>query len=87
MSVRARSSWNLEVLHFEERGKPKHPVKDSWNNEDNLQQTHPTYGVNARIWTRPTVHSAALPLLPRKKKLWETFRKKQILSYFQLNSF
>ena len=67
MSVRARSSWNLEVLDFEERGKPKHPAKASWNNEDNLQQTHPTYGVNARIWTRPTVHSAALPLLPRKK--------------------
>ena len=34
------SNWNLEVLVFEERGKPEYPEK-------NQQQTQPTYGVDA----------------------------------------
>ena len=28
MSVRSRSNWNLEVLVFEERGKPEYPEKN-----------------------------------------------------------
>ena len=27
MSVRSRSNWNLEVLVFEEKGKPEYPEK------------------------------------------------------------
>ena len=31
MSVRSRSNWNLEVLVFEEKGKPEYPEKTEPN--------------------------------------------------------
>ena len=49
------SNWNLEVLIFEERGKPEYPEKASWSRGENLQQTQPTYGVDAEITTQATL--------------------------------
>ena len=43
------SNWNLEVLVFEERGKPEYPEKNlsEQSKGENQQQTQPTYGVDA----------------------------------------
>ena len=45
----AWSNWNLEILVFEERGKPKYPEKTFPSKGENQQQTQPTYGATARI--------------------------------------
>ena len=57
MSVRSRSKWNLEVFIFEEREKRNTRRKTSRSNDDNQQETQPTYmyGVDARIRTRTTL--------------------------------
>ena len=47
VSVRSRSSWNLEVLVLEERGKPEYQDKISRSKGESPQQTRPTYGVVA----------------------------------------
>ena len=60
VSVRSRSNWNLEMLVFEERGKPEYKRKTSRSKGENQQQTQPTYGVDAAIRTQAT----APPLLP-----------------------
>ena len=43
------SNWNLEMLVFEERGKPEYPEKNLSEQikGENQQQTQPTYGVDA----------------------------------------
>ena len=43
----SRSNWNLEMLVFEERGKPEYPEKTSRSKEENEQQTQPTYDVGS----------------------------------------
>ena len=40
MGTLARSNWNLEIMVFEERGKPENPVR---NLSENQQKTQPTY--------------------------------------------
>ena len=46
MSVRSRSNWNLEMLVFEERGKPEYPEKNlsEQGREPTTNSTH--------IWRR-----------------------------------
>ena len=39
----ALESWNLEMLVFEERGKPEYPEKNSRSRDENQQQTQPTF--------------------------------------------
>ena len=51
----ARSNWNLEMLVFEERGKPKYPEKNisSRDRKDkNQQRTQPTYDAESGNRTR-----------------------------------
>ena len=43
MGTLSRSNWNLEMLVFEERGKPEYLKKTSRGNDENQQQTQPTY--------------------------------------------
>ena len=56
------SNWNLEMLVFEERGQ-----------QENQQQTQPTYGVAAGILTRATLvagersHHCAIPCFPKNR--------------------
>ena len=45
------SNWNLEMVVFKEWGKPEYPKKNIRGKGENQQQTQPTYGVNAGIWT------------------------------------
>ena len=64
------SNWNLEMLVFEERGKPEYPEKNLSEQGEKQQQTEPTYGVDARIWTQGTLvggersHHCAIPCSP-----------------------
>ena len=48
----SRSNWNLEMLVFEERGKPENPEKNPWSKGENQHQTQPTYdaGSGNRTW-------------------------------------
>ena len=39
----SRSNWNLEMLIFEEGGKPENPEKNPRSKDENQQQTQPTY--------------------------------------------
>ena len=61
------------MLVFQERGKPEYPEK-------NLQQTQPTYGVDAGIWTRATLvggersHHCAIPCSPKDDLRWSRSR-------------
>ena len=59
MVHRLPDSWsngNLELLVFEQGGKKEYLVeKISRSNGENQQQTRPTYGVDAGIWTRATL--------------------------------
>ena len=43
MCLRSRSNWNLEILVFEERGKPEYPEKNLSEQGENQQQTQSTY--------------------------------------------
>ena len=49
------SNWNLEMLVFEEKGKPEYPEKTSRSKGENQQQTQPTYGVDVGIRTQATL--------------------------------
>ena len=40
----SRSNWNLAVLIFAEGGKPENPGKNPRSEDENQQQTQPTYG-------------------------------------------
>ena len=42
----SRSNWNLELLVFEERGKPENWGKTSRSKEENQQQTQPTFDLD-----------------------------------------
>ena len=55
MSVRSRSNWNLEVLVFKERGKPKNLEKNLSEKAENQQQTQLTYDVDTMFRTRATL--------------------------------
>ena len=49
------SSWNLEMLVFEERGKPEYPEKNPSGQNRNQQQTQPTYDAGSRNQTQDTL--------------------------------
>ena len=49
------SNWNLEMLVFEERGKPEYPEKDPRSKDENQQQTQPTYDTGTGSRTRATL--------------------------------
>ena len=67
MGTLSRSNWNLEVLVFEERGKPEYPEKTSRSKDENQQQTQPTYDAKSGNRTRATLvegecsHHCAIP--------------------------
>ena len=71
------SNWNLKMLVFEERGKPEYPGKTSQSKGENQQQTQPTYGVDARIWTWATLvggersHHRAIPCSSQQGEGWK----------------
>ena len=59
--------WNLEMLIFEEGGKPDNPEKNPRSKDENQQQTQPTYDTESRIRTQATLvgrerdHHCAIP--------------------------
>ena len=63
----SRSNWNLEMLIFEEGGKPENPEKNPQSKDENQQHTQPTYDTGSRIQTRATLvggkcnHHCAIP--------------------------
>ena len=64
------SNWNLEMLVFEETGKPEYPEKNlSEQREENQQQTQPTHDAQSGNSTRVTLvggecsHHCAIPSL------------------------
>ena len=64
----SRSNGNLEMLIFEERGKPEYPKKNlSESKEENQQQTQPPYDAGSGNRTRDTLvggersHHCAIP--------------------------
>ena len=54
-STVSRSNWNLEVLVFDERGKPEYPEKTSRSRVENQQQTQPTCDAGSGNRTRDTL--------------------------------
>ena len=42
----SRSNWDLELLVFEERGKPENRGEISQSKEENQQQTQPTFDLD-----------------------------------------
>ena len=65
----SRSNWNLEVLVFEERGKPEYPEKNLSEQGENQQQTQPTYDAGPGIepgphWWEASALTTAPPLPP-----------------------
>ena len=57
MAVRFWIRLNLEMLGFEEEGRPEKAEKilDPGSKDDNQQQTQPTYGVDSRNRTRASL--------------------------------
>ena len=55
VSLLSGSNWNLAVLVFEERGKPKHLEKNLSEQEENQQQTQPTYDTRTGNRTQATL--------------------------------
>ena len=53
--LNSRSNWNLEMLVFEEGGKPENPEKNPQSKEENKQQTQSTYDAGSRNRTRDTL--------------------------------
>ena len=51
----SRLNLNLEMLVFEERGKPEYRRKTSRSKDKNQQQTQPTYDAESRNRTRATL--------------------------------
>ena len=66
-STVSRSNLNLEMLVFEERGKPEYPEKNLSEQGENQQQTQPTYDAESGNRTRATLvggersHHCAIP--------------------------
>ena len=58
-STVSRSNLNLEVLIFEEGGKPENPEKNPRSKDKNLQQTQPTYNA----WSEASALTTAPSLL------------------------
>ena len=63
----SRSNWNLAVLIFAEGGKPENPEKNPRSEDENQQQTQPTYDAGSGNRTRATLvggecsHHCAIP--------------------------
>ena len=51
----SRSNWNLAVLIFAEGGKPENPEKNPRSEDENQQQTQPTYDAGCGNRTRATL--------------------------------
>ena len=51
----SRLNWNLEMLVFEEGGKPENPEKNPRSKGENQQQTQPTYDARSGNRTRDTL--------------------------------
>ena len=51
----SRSNWNLAVLVFVEEGKPENPEKNPRSEDENQQQTQPTYDAGSGNRTRATL--------------------------------
>ena len=51
----SQSNWNLEMLVFEEGGKPENPEKNPQSKGENQQQTQSTYDAGSGNWTRDTL--------------------------------
>ena len=70
----SRSNWNLEMLVFEEGGKPENPEKNTRSKGENQQQTQSTHNAGSRNRTRDILvvgeHSPhyAIPAPQRKEK-------------------
>ena len=64
----SRSNWNLEMLVFEERENRSSRRKTSRSEEENQQQTQPTYDAGSGNRTRDTLvggersHHCAIPV-------------------------
>jgi len=54
LSTVSRSNWNLEMLVFEERGKPEYPGKNL-SKDENQQQTQPMSEAESGTRTRTTL--------------------------------
>ena len=73
--LNSRSNWNLEMLFFEERGKPEYLEKNPQSRDENQQQTQPTFdaesGNQTQAGGRPAWEANAQPLhhpcFPMKK--------------------
>ena len=50
--LKSGSNWNLEMLVFEERGKPEYLEKNLSSREENQEQTQPTYGIESENRSR-----------------------------------
>ena len=51
----SRSNWNLEMLVFEEGGKPENPEKNPRSKGENQQQTQSTYDAGSGNRIRDTL--------------------------------
>ena len=66
----SRSNWNLEMLVFEEGGKPENLEKNPRSKDENQQQTQPTYEAGSGNRTQDTLvggersHHCAIPVPP-----------------------
>ena len=70
------SNWNLEMLVFEERGKPEYRSKTSRSWVESQQQTQPTYDTGSGNRTQDTLASAlttAPSLLPYREHREQVF--------------
>ena len=70
--LKSGSNWNLEMLVFEERGKPDYLEKNLSSREENQQQTQPTYGVESWNRSRATLVGGECPhhhTIPAPSKL------------------
>ena len=71
--MRSRSNWNLEVLVFEERGKPEYPEKNllEQGREPTTNSTHiltPGFELGPHWWEASALTTAP-PLLPKFGKV------------------
>ena len=68
--LNSRLNWNLEMLVFEERGKPENLEKNPQSKGENQQHTQSTYDAGSGNRTRDTLvvgecsHHCAIPALP-----------------------
>ena len=70
----SKSNWNLEVLVFEERGKPEYLEKNHLEQGENQQQTQPTYDAESGNRTQATLvggkcsHHCTIPTPPKVQR-------------------